>query len=73
MNYETILYHKEGPTAIITLNRPKSMNALNNAMLSELRLVTEEIEEDEQVGVAIITGRDTFFAAGADLKEIARR
>lgn len=71
MNYETILYHKEGPTAIITLNRPKSMNALNNAMLSELRLVTEEIEEDEQVGVAIITGRDTFFAAGADLKEIA--
>lgn len=71
MSYETILYNKEEGIGIITLNRPKAMNALNARMFSELRLVAEEIEKDDHLGVVIITGQDKFFAAGADIREVA--
>ena len=72
MEYNTIAYEREGPIAIITLNRPKSLNALNDELLSELINVFSEIEKDESVYTIIITGSQKAFAAGADIKEIDR-
>ena len=70
MEYKTILYEKKEGIGTITLNRPKSMNALNSTVLKELGQVLSEIEEDNDVKVVIITGSEKFFAAGADITEI---
>ncbi len=70
MEYKTILYEKKEGVGTITLNRPKSMNALNSKVFGELDHVLGEIERDDSVGVVIITGSEKFFAAGADIKEI---
>lgn len=71
MDYTTILYEKSDGIGTITLNRPKSMNALNSILLGELRHVFNEMVRDAEVSVVIITGNDKFFAAGADINEIA--
>ncbi|MBN2515898.1 MAG: enoyl-CoA hydratase/isomerase family protein [Deltaproteobacteria bacterium] len=72
MEYTTILYEKSEGIGTITLNRPKSMNALNSTLLSELgRVFLTEIAKDDEVKVVIVTGSDKFFAAGADITEIA--
>jgi enoyl-CoA hydratase len=71
MEYNTIMYEKSDRIGTITLNRPKSMNALNSELLKELNQVVTEIESDQEVKVVIITGNDRFFAAGADITEIA--
>lgn len=71
MEYTTILYEKGASIGTITLNRPKSMNALNSTLLGELSYVFNEIAKDDDVKVVIITGSDKFFAAGADITEIA--
>jgi enoyl-CoA hydratase len=71
MDYTTILYAKGDGIGTITLNRPKSMNALNSVVLGELNHVFNEIARDAEVRVVIITGSDKFFAAGADINEIA--
>jgi enoyl-CoA hydratase len=66
-----ILYTKKEHVATITLNRPKSLNALNSALLTELRGVLEDIESDAGVRVVVITGAgDKAFCAGADISEI---
>ncbi|HOQ41969.1 MAG TPA: enoyl-CoA hydratase-related protein [Smithellaceae bacterium] len=71
MKYETILVESGEGVATITLNRPKSMNALNNRMLEELASVFGDIGEDSRIKVVIITGHEKFFAAGADLAEVS--
>lgn len=71
MDYTTILYEKGDGIGTITLNRPKSMNALNSTLLGELNHVFNEMARDAEVRVVIITGSDKFFAAGADINEIA--
>jgi enoyl-CoA hydratase len=71
MVYTTILYEKSDGIGTITLNRPKSMNALNSILLGELNYAFNEIARDTEVRVVIITGSDKFFAAGADINEIA--
>jgi len=71
MKYETILVESGEGIATITLNRPKSMNALNNRMLEELVRVCGEIDEDSGIKVVIVTGHEKFFAAGADLVEVS--
>lgn len=69
--YKHILYNKKEHVATITLNRPKSLNALNTALLTELREVLEDIEIDAEVRVVVITGvGDKAFCAGADINEI---
>jgi len=69
--YKYILYKKKEHVATITLNRPKSLNALNTALLTELREVLEDIEIDAEVRVVVITGvGDKAFCAGADINEI---
>jgi len=68
--YQTIFCEKSEGIAIITLNRPKSMNALNTLLLKELHHVIDDIDSDENIKVAILTGSEKFFVAGADITEI---
>jgi enoyl-CoA hydratase len=70
VEYKTILYEKKEGIGTITLNRPKSMNALNSTVFKELGQVLSEIEGDDDVKVVIIVGGEKFFAAGADITEI---
>jgi enoyl-CoA hydratase len=70
MNYETILYEKKGGIGTVTMNRPQSMNALNTRLLEELTHVFTEINGDNEIKVAIITGNEKFFGAGADISEM---
>jgi enoyl-CoA hydratase len=68
MSFETLTYEKDRSIAKITLNRVEALNAINERMLVELGEVLDDIEEDENVRVATITGGGKAFAAGADIK-----
>lgn len=69
-----VLVEKRPPLAFVTINRPEAMNALNAEVQRRLRETWEELEADEQVRVAILTGAgEKAFSAGADLKEYAQR
>lgn len=57
----------------LTLNRPAARNALNNALLEQLAQALETAQNDDAIGAVVITGNELFFAAGADLKEMASR
>lgn len=70
MDFNTIIYNAEDGIGIITMNRPKSMNAINDEFMRELGHAIDLIETDEEVGAVIVTGGDKFFAAGADIKYI---
>jgi enoyl-CoA hydratase len=73
MNYEMILVEREGAIATITLNRPKQLNALSQAVISELLGAFDEIGSDPEVRAVILTGSgDRAFAAGADIGELAQ-
>lgn len=70
--YETIELEREGPVAIVRLNRPKVLNALNVLMIHELADAFDELETDESIRVAILTGAgERAFAAGADIGELS--
>lgn len=71
MGYETIIYQKEGPVAIVTLNRPERLNAINAKLSAELENVVDELADDDEVRVVVITGAGRGFCAGADIKEMA--
>jgi enoyl-CoA hydratase len=70
MAYENIISETRGPVGLITLNRPKAMNALNAALMSELASALDAFEADTSVGAIVITGNEKAFAAGADIKEM---
>ena len=70
MNFDTILLKVKGPVAIITLNRPKALNALSTKLIDELDKAIEEIKKRNDIRAVIITGGEKVFAAGADLMEI---
>ncbi|MFC6490928.1 enoyl-CoA hydratase [Nitratireductor sp. GCM10026969] len=70
MAHETILVETRGRVGLITLNRPKALNALNAKMLEELVTATEAFDADARVGAIVITGSEKAFAAGADIKEM---
>lgn len=57
--------------ALVQLNRPKELNALNSELMMELKKVLQELDADENVRVMVLTGNDKAFAAGADIKEMA--
>jgi enoyl-CoA hydratase len=69
MAYEHILVDREGPVGVVTLNRPKQLNALSGTLMGELVEAFEALERDEETRVIIVTGGPAVFAAGADLKE----
>ena len=68
---ENILVKIEGAVGVITLNRPKALNALNSALLAELCAALEDYDADPAVRVIVLTGSERAFAAGADIKEMA--
>jgi len=70
--FETILTEKrEGGVGLITLNRPKALNALCNQLLNELADALETFQKDDEIASVVITGSNKAFAAGADIKEMA--
>jgi len=72
MPYETLLVERDGPVAVVTVNRPKVLNALNERVLSELSALFDELETDRSVLAVVITGAgDRAFIAGADIGELA--
>ncbi|WP_448577767.1 enoyl-CoA hydratase-related protein [Thermaurantiacus sp.] len=71
MSYQTILVDQDGPLQIITLNRPKALNALNSEVLGELITAFARFDADQDLRCAILTGNERAFAAGADIKEMA--
>ncbi len=69
--YEAIEYETRGPVGLITLNRPKSLNAINERMLGELGEALDAIEADDEVRVVVLQGAGRSFCAGFDLKDEA--
>jgi len=71
MAYENILVETHGPVGLIRLNRPKALNALCDALVTELGAALELFESDDTIGAVVLTGSEKAFAAGADIKEMA--
>ncbi len=67
MSYENILVETRGRVGLITLNRPKALNALNNALMDELGDALAKFDADEAIGCIVLTGSEKAFAAGADI------
>ena len=70
MAYENIILEIHGAVALIRLNRPKALNALNSALIAELNAALDDLEKDPSIGALIVTGSEKAFAAGADIKEL---
>jgi len=72
MPFDNLLLERDGAVAILTVNRPKVLNALNAATLDELRRAVLELKHDDGVRVVIVTGAgEKSFIAGADINELA--
>jgi enoyl-CoA hydratase len=67
MTYENIVVETRGRVGFITLNRPKQLNALNDALMNELQSALSGFDADEAIGAIVITGSERAFAAGADV------
>ena len=70
MNYETIVVETKGKVGLVTLNRPKALNALNGQLMSELGAALLAFDADDAIGATVVTGSERAFAAGADIKEM---
>ena len=73
MPYENILTETRGRVAIVTLNRPRQLNALNDALMDELGHALRAFDDDDAIGAIIIAGGERAFAAGADVSAMADR
>jgi len=71
MTYETIRVERRGSVTLITLDRPKALNALNRQVLAELIDAFAAFDSDESQRCAVLTGSERAFAAGADIKEMS--
>jgi enoyl-CoA hydratase len=71
MAYENILVETRGRVGLITLNRPKALNALNAALIADLGQALDTFEANDEIGAIVLTGSERAFAAGADIKEMA--
>lgn len=70
MSYKHIVVETRDQAGFVKLNRPKAMNALNSELIAELNRALDIFESGEEIGAIVITGSDTAFAAGADIKEM---
>jgi enoyl-CoA hydratase len=70
MAYDNILVETRGRVGVVTLNRPKALNALNAALIAELGRALDGFEADPAIGCVVLAGSDKAFAAGADIKEM---
>lgn len=71
MAYENIIAEKKGAVGVITLNRPKALNALSAGLIADLGAALDDFEADAEIGCIVVTGSEKAFAAGADIKEMA--
>ena len=71
MTYTSILAETRGRVGLITLNRPKALNALNHQLMREVMDALEAFDQNDATGAMVITGNEKVFAAGADIKEMA--
>ena len=71
--YENILTEARGRVGVITLNRPKALNALNEATMREVVAAATEFDASPEVGAIVLAGSEKAFAAGADIKEMAQQ
>jgi enoyl-CoA hydratase len=71
MEYIIVTEQYEPGIALIQLNRPKELNALNRKLMEEVRDTLQALDKNEQVRVIILTGNEQAFAAGADIKQMA--
>lgn len=72
-DYETIRIDTRGRVGIITLDRPKALNALNRKLMEEVVAAATGFDADASIGAIVITGSDRAFAAGADITEMASK
>ena len=72
-DYETIRVETRGRVGIITLDRPKALNALNTPLLQDVLAAATAFDGDDSIGAIVITGSERAFAAGADIKEMVGR
>ena len=70
MAYETIKVETNGKVGVITLHRPKALNALNTTLMKEVVAAAQEFDANPKVGCIVLTGSEKAFAAGADIKEM---
>ena len=73
MAYETLIVEVDDYVALIRLNRPEALNALNARLMSELSAALTAADENDKVRCIVVTGSDKAFAAGADIKEMAEK
>ena len=71
MNYANIIVETRGKVGIVTLNRPKALNALNDSLIDEVGAALDSFEADENIGCIVLTGSEKAFAAGADIAAMA--
>src|ERR1700712_2958793 len=71
MEYENILIETRGRVGLVTLNRPKALNALNDALMDELGAALQAFDADDGIGAIVVTGSEKAFAAGADIGMMA--
>ncbi|QSN60922.1 MULTISPECIES: enoyl-CoA hydratase [unclassified Caballeronia] len=72
MTYENLLVETRGRVGLITLNRPKALNALNDALMDELGAALKSFDADDDIGAIVLTGSEKAFAAGADIGMMAK-
>src|SRR3982075_4226329 len=68
--FEYIIIESKGAVGILTLNRPKLLNALSFGVFGEIAAAIEDLEADDKIGCILLTGSEKAFAAGADIKEM---
>lgn len=69
-DFKTIKVEQKGRVAVVTLNRPDSLNALNAEVMAEVAAAFAEIDRNKDIAVSVLTGEGRAFAAGADIKEM---
>lgn len=70
MEYRYLKLERDGKVALLYINRPQQLNALNRELLQELERALEEVEADGEIGALVITGQGRAFVAGADIREM---
>jgi enoyl-CoA hydratase len=73
MDYETLLYAKTNGVALVTLNRPRVLNAMNQQLWIDLQSALDDARTDIEIKVVVLTGQGRAFSSGADLKESKTR
>jgi enoyl-CoA hydratase len=73
MAYELVQVERRDEVGLVTMSRPKALNALNAQLISEIEAGLSELDRDDRIGAMVLTGSDKAFAAGADIKEMVDR